>query len=783
MARYEFSDGSSSKFWEIVLEGSALATTYGRIGSSGQTNRKEFDSNEKAAKEHDKLIAEKVKKGYVLVGEPCSDHRDAPEAPKASRPKKSAASRSTPVDGASVIAKIKRALATLPTTVDIAYGTPASESQIVGMTEAIGCKFPQPYVAFLKEFGALRLSVREPHRPRSWIVFGHAPDARELDIAIEKKTHDEECAHPELADIACLVPFFNGGQRDGLFDAFNKAGALVRGEYKGLADESTKSFDEVLCREVIDSLKEALSKESAHLERCEGYLAKVQALLPKSLEHSIERSEEYPAVRALIIRKAKTSTALEVRFSEYEAKIFASWTEANERTLEECNVINKDAWLVRASVSEGKTRYFGGISVEELSPEHFVALLAHDAALPIEAPQMAGPSLDKIADDAVRREGKALSQVERHGNKVTAHYRTAIGGPVPVTLRAAPSGLVEASYVGPYADSREQALAEANRIHQPRTDMSSIDRVVIDDDRVIVSSTDVPNHLSAVAITTGSSFNPSRAHTLGFLRRLRERLPPTLNSSIVDTPGLALTIQLPRDGATLEIRFNNATKAHERKLFLMWTEPGELSLGESNAYNQNAWLVRASVEPGRTRYRGGLASEGLTVETVLRILSHDAELPTPVQESTGPTADELEEVLCEMASGSYSRKLSNVERKGTDVLAVLAVPNKSLSAPVSFRIANGGLVEARLAVTFAGSRDRALSDANLINRNAELIKGGDQDPNLDNERLIRAALDGQSLILSHTAVLPRTEPARAEYQWDLGHLLTPLLDYASLRGG
>jgi predicted DNA-binding WGR domain protein len=68
MPRYEYIEGNSSKFWEIELEGTSFTTTYGRIGTSGQTSLKEYDSEEKAKKESDKLIAEKVKKGYVLVG-------------------------------------------------------------------------------------------------------------------------------------------------------------------------------------------------------------------------------------------------------------------------------------------------------------------------------------------------------------------------------------------------------------------------------------------------------------------------------------------------------------------------------------------------------------------------------------------------------------------------------------------------------------------------------------------------------------------------------------------
>ena len=67
MPRYEFSEGPSNKFWEINLSGKSFTTTYGKIGTPGQTTIKQFGSDADAKKEHDKLVAEKTKKGYELV--------------------------------------------------------------------------------------------------------------------------------------------------------------------------------------------------------------------------------------------------------------------------------------------------------------------------------------------------------------------------------------------------------------------------------------------------------------------------------------------------------------------------------------------------------------------------------------------------------------------------------------------------------------------------------------------------------------------------------------------
>ncbi len=62
--RFELEEGTSSKFWEIELDGCDLTTRWGRIGSNGQSKTKTFASPEKARVEHDKLIAEKTGKGY-----------------------------------------------------------------------------------------------------------------------------------------------------------------------------------------------------------------------------------------------------------------------------------------------------------------------------------------------------------------------------------------------------------------------------------------------------------------------------------------------------------------------------------------------------------------------------------------------------------------------------------------------------------------------------------------------------------------------------------------------
>lgn len=62
---FEYADGKSFKFWKIEVQGTDVVTQYGRIGTTGQGTRKSFESLAAAQKEHDKLVSEKTRKGYV----------------------------------------------------------------------------------------------------------------------------------------------------------------------------------------------------------------------------------------------------------------------------------------------------------------------------------------------------------------------------------------------------------------------------------------------------------------------------------------------------------------------------------------------------------------------------------------------------------------------------------------------------------------------------------------------------------------------------------------------
>src|SRR5688500_17372173 len=80
MRRFELSEGKSNKFWQIALDGASFVVQFGRIGTNGQAQTKSFTSAAAAKAEHDKLVAEKTKKGYREVAAPAGAAA-APRAP------------------------------------------------------------------------------------------------------------------------------------------------------------------------------------------------------------------------------------------------------------------------------------------------------------------------------------------------------------------------------------------------------------------------------------------------------------------------------------------------------------------------------------------------------------------------------------------------------------------------------------------------------------------------------------------------------------------------------
>lgn len=65
----KYIDGNSDKFWQIEVKGNQYTVTYGKNGTSGVSQIKSFESDELCLKTAEKLVNEKLKKGYSETGE------------------------------------------------------------------------------------------------------------------------------------------------------------------------------------------------------------------------------------------------------------------------------------------------------------------------------------------------------------------------------------------------------------------------------------------------------------------------------------------------------------------------------------------------------------------------------------------------------------------------------------------------------------------------------------------------------------------------------------------
>lgn len=80
MKRFFFcQEKGSNKFWNVEVEENRLTVRFGKVNTNGQEKVKEFDDPAAATKEAEKLIAEKLRKGYheIVEGEAIPDKPEA----------------------------------------------------------------------------------------------------------------------------------------------------------------------------------------------------------------------------------------------------------------------------------------------------------------------------------------------------------------------------------------------------------------------------------------------------------------------------------------------------------------------------------------------------------------------------------------------------------------------------------------------------------------------------------------------------------------------------------
>lgn len=64
---FEFVGGNSAKFWEVAVAGCNVTVCFGRIGTTGQEQTKTLADATAAQQHANKLVAEKIKKGYQEI--------------------------------------------------------------------------------------------------------------------------------------------------------------------------------------------------------------------------------------------------------------------------------------------------------------------------------------------------------------------------------------------------------------------------------------------------------------------------------------------------------------------------------------------------------------------------------------------------------------------------------------------------------------------------------------------------------------------------------------------
>jgi len=104
MRRFESIEDGASKFWEVAVKGTNLWVRWGKLGTTGQEKLKDLGAA--AQREADKLVAEKLKKGYIEVGAKAAatPQKSAAAATAAKKPATTAAGPPAPKTAAKTAA-------------------------------------------------------------------------------------------------------------------------------------------------------------------------------------------------------------------------------------------------------------------------------------------------------------------------------------------------------------------------------------------------------------------------------------------------------------------------------------------------------------------------------------------------------------------------------------------------------------------------------------------------------------------------------------------------------
>ncbi|MEM7606605.1 MAG: WGR domain-containing protein [Myxococcota bacterium] len=255
--RLVYQDAKSHKFWEVHVDGAEHTVRYGKVGTSGQSKTKSFDSEAEATVSAERLIASKLKKGYERSDPNASEEAESMTAVATGTPT-NAAHKAATADAADVSNGAKQRLASaigklvgaiaheaklLETGVVPRAHPPASSDALAAIAAAYDSPLPDWLRAFLSLhdgyeklwnradiFGAaelLRDSTRqrafEDYRQESLVFFERPGDPGTPAITVACKYKDWEGLKPGETLVSMLpehtVAFAgNGGARYLLWD-------------------------------------------------------------------------------------------------------------------------------------------------------------------------------------------------------------------------------------------------------------------------------------------------------------------------------------------------------------------------------------------------------------------------------------------------------------------------------------------------------------------------------------------------------------------------------------
>lgn len=147
-----FADKSSDKFWEIVAKGDSFTVTFGRTGSAGQKQTKSFPDAKACLRAAEKMVEEKLRKGYVERAPAAASPKD-PEPPvtaKAAapnRPRNFLSSKGKDPKSWTIEVRGK----TITTTTAKRFGDPKTTKQTLPTAEKCEKEFAKLIAAKVKE--------------------------------------------------------------------------------------------------------------------------------------------------------------------------------------------------------------------------------------------------------------------------------------------------------------------------------------------------------------------------------------------------------------------------------------------------------------------------------------------------------------------------------------------------------------------------------------------------------------------------------------------------------